>query len=109
MLAPLLRAHPAAARVPGWTRGSPKAKERATMRPDEQPTDMTRMTPQPGSQHTGATAIDPVCGETIDVATAQFTTNYDDGSPTWTTYYFTSDECKQLFERNPEQYVKAAQ
>ncbi|HEX9109805.1 MAG TPA: YHS domain-containing protein [Longimicrobiales bacterium] len=81
------------------------------MRPDEQHPDMTGMpgtTPQPGSQAMGATAIDPVCGETVEIATAQFTTNYDDGSPNWTTYYFNSDECKQLFERDPEKYVKAA-
>ena len=72
------------------------------MRPDEQPTNM------PGNQPTAATATDPVCGATVAIATALYTTNYEEGSPNWTTYYFDSDECKQLFERDPERYVKPA-
>jgi YHS domain-containing protein len=68
------------------------------MEPNEQPAN-----DQPARE----TAIDPVCGAIVDVATAQYSTNYDDGSPNWTTYYFDSDECKQLFERDPERYVKA--
>ncbi|HEY7984334.1 MAG TPA: YHS domain-containing protein [Ktedonobacterales bacterium] len=60
------------------------------------------------AEPTGATATDPVCGAKVEIATAQYSTNYDDGSPNWTTYYFDSDECKQLFERDPQRYVKAA-
>jgi YHS domain-containing protein len=77
------------------------------MQPDEQPIFLPGKTPQPGGQPTDAMATDPVCGAPVAIATAQYTTNYEDGSPTWTTYYFDSDECKQLFDRDPERYVQA--
>jgi YHS domain-containing protein len=49
-------------------------------------------------------AKDPVCGTYVDTRNARFTTNYlVDGGVT-KTFYFTSDECKQLFEREPEKY-----
>jgi YHS domain-containing protein len=49
-------------------------------------------------------AKDPICGTYVDTRTAQFTTNYlVDGGAT-KTFYFSSDECKQIFEREPEKY-----
>jgi YHS domain-containing protein len=45
---------------------------------------------------------DPVCGMKIDENTAKAQTQYHGQK-----YSFCSDECKQKFERNPEQYSKA--
>lgn len=50
---------------------------------------------------------DPVCGRKIDKRQALYTANYLGRSQGWTTFYFDSEECKQLFESNPEQYVKS--
>lgn len=46
-------------------------------------------------------AIDPVCGMTVDPATAA-------GQSTWegTTWYFCSDDCKRAFDANPAKYAK---
>ncbi|HEY7779819.1 MAG TPA: YHS domain-containing protein [Ktedonobacterales bacterium] len=51
---------------------------------------------------------DPVCGRKIDKRQAQYTANYLGQGQGWDTYYFDSEECKQLFESNPQQYVKSA-
>jgi YHS domain-containing protein len=48
-------------------------------------------------------AKDPVCGGVVDTRTARFTANYMVGG-TIQTFYFTSDECKQEFEREPDKY-----
>jgi YHS domain-containing protein len=50
-------------------------------------------------------AIDPVCGEIVDMRKAQYTTNFPVDGGNLRTFYFSSDECKQLFERNPEKYM----
>ena len=47
-------------------------------------------------------ATDPVCGMRIPKASAAATSTYK-GAP----YYFCSALCKQLFDREPEKYVKA--
>ncbi len=47
-----------------------------------------------------ATAIDPVCGMTVDVAGAQHTTTHDG-----TRYYFCRAECQQKFEADPQAYL----
>lgn len=47
-----------------------------------------------------ASAIDPICGMTVDVATAEFRSQYRD-----TFYYFCCAGCMQRFEKSPEQYV----
>ena len=62
---------------------------------------------QPMSQRdtNDATAIDPVCGVHVKKATAQYTANYAGQRQPWRTFYFDSDECKQLFEREPERYA----
>ncbi len=49
-----------------------------------------------------APAVDPVCGMTVDVAGARFTTEHDGE-----TVYFCCPACKALFERSPADYVVA--
>ena len=45
-------------------------------------------------------AIDPVCGMTVDVASAVFRSTYEDA-----TYYFCSAGCLQRFEEDPARFV----
>ncbi len=47
------------------------------------------------------TAIDPVCGMTVDIATARYTSVHDDQ-----TYYFCAARCQQRFERDPQKYLQ---
>lgn len=47
------------------------------------------------------TLKDPVCGMDITYETAQARTEYDGQ-----TYYFCSLDCKESFDKNPEQYVQ---
>ena len=49
-----------------------------------------------------ATAIDPVCGMTVDPATAEYR-SFQKGE----TYYFCSASCKANFDKNPGKYVRA--
>jgi YHS domain-containing protein len=60
---------------------------------------------QQQSAQGGDFATDPVCGTLVDKRTARYTANYAGNKQTWDTFYFESDECKQLFERDPERYV----
>lgn len=46
------------------------------------------------------TAIDPVCGMIVTVATARHRSTYDGQD-----YYFCCPACKRLFERNPQEYL----
>jgi YHS domain-containing protein len=46
------------------------------------------------------TAIDPVCGMRVDMATAQHTSDYQG-----TTYYFCAKGCKLDFEDDPERIL----
>ncbi len=52
---------------------------------------------------TAAKAKDPVCGMTVDPATAKHQAVHDD-----TTYYFCAAGCKAKFEANPDRYLKSA-
>ena len=54
--------------------------------------------PQPGVGP--AEATDPVCGMTVDVATARFASELEG-----TTYYFCCPACKKKFEADPAQYL----
>lgn len=45
-------------------------------------------------------AVDPVCGMVLDEEQAVFCTNYKGKR-----YCFCSDECKQEFEEDPEEFV----
>lgn len=46
------------------------------------------------------TAIDPVCGMTVEVATARFVSEHEG-----TAYYFCAPGCQRTFEANPPEYV----
>lgn len=47
-------------------------------------------------------ARDPVCGMTVEIATARFTSQYEG-----ITYYFCAAGCKRSFDREPQKYVQA--
>lgn len=46
------------------------------------------------------TAIDPVCGMTVEIATARHHSAYEGHN-----YYFCCPACKRLFENNPQEYL----
>lgn len=52
---------------------------------------------------TSEKAIDPVCGMTVDSATAAASIEYEG-----TTYYFCSQPCAASFEANPAKYAAGA-
>jgi len=45
-------------------------------------------------------AIDPVCKMEVDEKRSKCRSEYEDR-----TYYFCSEECKQEFDEDPEEYV----
>ncbi len=45
-------------------------------------------------------AIDPVCGMTVNTATAEYRSLREGSS-----YYFCSAGCKERFDRDPQKYV----
>lgn len=47
------------------------------------------------------TLTDPVCGMAVTYDTAQARSEYNGQ-----TYYFCSLDCKEQFDKNPEQYVQ---
>ncbi|HEY8447959.1 MAG TPA: YHS domain-containing protein [Thermomicrobiales bacterium] len=49
------------------------------------------------------TVTDPVCGMEIDSSQAAAQSQYQGQ-----TYYFCSQECKEKFDQNPQQYVKSS-
>jgi xanthine dehydrogenase accessory factor len=51
---------------------------------------------------TPATAIDPVCGMEVEIATARFTAEHDGQR-----YYFCCPGCRRSFEKEPEKYLAA--
>jgi xanthine dehydrogenase accessory factor len=48
------------------------------------------------------TALDPVCGMTVEIATARYKTTYHEKM-----YYFCAAGCKRSFEKEPEVYLQA--
>ncbi|MEJ2563290.1 MAG: XdhC family protein [Anaerolineales bacterium] len=50
--------------------------------------------------HPQEEAFDPVCGMTVEIATAQFKTDYNGQ-----TYYFCARGCQRSFEAEPEKYL----
>jgi xanthine dehydrogenase accessory factor len=48
-----------------------------------------------------AEAVDPVCGMTVEIASAHFTSEYDGK-----TYYFCAAGCKRSFDKEPGKYVR---
>ena len=53
---------------------------------------------------TTTTAIDPVCGMTVDPGTARRTSEYQG-----TTFYFCSPSCKKAFDADPTSYLGTAE
>jgi xanthine dehydrogenase accessory factor len=49
------------------------------------------------------TAVDPVCGMTVDVATARFTSEHAGQK-----FYFCAARCQQFFEKDPQAYLTPA-
>jgi xanthine dehydrogenase accessory factor len=49
-----------------------------------------------------ASALDPVCGMTVEIATAKATYDYEG-----TTYYFCCPGCRYSFKQEPERYLEA--
>jgi xanthine dehydrogenase accessory factor len=47
-------------------------------------------------------ALDPVCGMTVEIATAHFMSQYEG-----TTYYFCAAGCKRSFDKEPQKYIQA--
>jgi xanthine dehydrogenase accessory factor len=59
-----------------------------------------RKNPQEYLKRETGTAIDPVCGMEVDIATAQHTSVYRGR-----TFYFCGEGCKATFDQNPEAHV----
>jgi len=55
-----------------------------------------------GEEMTGEKATDPVCGMSVDTATAEYR-SFRDGKA----YYFCSAGCKESFDKNPARYMTA--
>jgi len=55
----------------------------------------------PIAQPPALEALDPVCGMTIEIATAHFTSEYNGK-----TYYFCAAGCKRSFDKEPGKYVQ---
>jgi xanthine dehydrogenase accessory factor len=55
------------------------------------------------SSRSEASATDPVCGMTVDIATAEFRAVHDGIA-----YYFCCAGCQQRFEKGPEEYLARA-
>src|SRR5438067_1807175 len=51
-----------------------------------------------------AAAIDPVCGMTVDPATAAGSATFEDK-----TYYFCNPRCREKFEADPHKYLGRAE
>ena len=47
-----------------------------------------------------ASVTDPVCGMTFDSSQAEAQTTYQGQA-----YFFCSQECRKIFDENPEQYL----
>jgi xanthine dehydrogenase accessory factor len=52
------------------------------------------------TENTGETALDPVCGMIVEIASARHRSTYDGRE-----FYFCCPACKRLFERNPREYL----
>ena len=56
---------------------------------------------QGGDMEANKTAVDPVCGMTVNTATAEYR-SFHDGQ----VFYFCSAGCRQAFDKDPAKYVK---
>ncbi|MCI0556793.1 MAG: YHS domain-containing protein [Anaerolineae bacterium] len=55
----------------------------------------------PLAQRSALEAFDPVCGMTVEIATAHFTSEYNGK-----TYYFCAAGCKRSFDKEPGKYIQ---
>jgi xanthine dehydrogenase accessory factor len=55
---------------------------------------------KPPKQDVTKTALDPVCGMMVEIASTRHHTTYDGRD-----FYFCCPACKRLFERNPQEYL----
>lgn len=60
----------------------------------------TRANPSAASTPTASRAVDPVCGMTVDVATAEFRSEHHGSS-----YYFCCAGCQHRFETDPDRFL----
>ena len=67
-------------------------------RPETSPQEEQASDAQPGEESN--TALDPVCGMMVEVATARHHSVLDGQD-----FYFCCPACKRLFERNPQEYL----
>lgn len=58
---------------------------------------------QGGEVTTAETAVDPICGMSVEIATARYTHEHND-----ITYYFCCPGCQGRFVREPEKYLAGA-
>jgi YHS domain-containing protein len=68
------------------------------------PTDTDEGTPMNEDEAAGQTAIDPICGMTVEIATAEHTASHDGQQ-----YYFCSPGCQKAFTLNPDAFLESAQ
>jgi xanthine dehydrogenase accessory factor len=57
--------------------------------------------PVPMAEAPALESRDPVCGMTVEIATARFTSEYNGK-----TYYFCAAGCKRAFDKEPQKYVQ---
>ena len=60
--------------------------------------------PPVGEPAAPAEALDPVCGMTVQIATARYTTQH-----AGQTYYFCAAGCKRSFDREPDKYLMGSE
>lgn len=72
-------------------RGQPAYNEAVST--TEQPTDED-------AANSAETALDPVCGMIVEIATARYHSSHDGRD-----FYFCCPSCQRLFERNPQKYL----
>jgi xanthine dehydrogenase accessory factor len=67
---------------------------------ESHPTPSMETTQENATPVAAGTAIDPVCGMTVEVATARHRASYEGRE-----FYFCCPSCKRHFERNPREYL----
>jgi Cu+-exporting ATPase len=84
----------------GRAAGEPKVEVGAD---DARPTQERALTGQGDDMSDETAATDPVCGMTVDSATAEYR-SFNNGNA----YYFCSDVCKEKFDKDPAKFAGAS-
>lgn len=79
---------------------TPISHELHDSKPEPVREEQARTTEQDASLETAGTAIDPVCGMIVEIATSRHHSVLRGQE-----YYFCCPACKRLFERNPQEYL----